>query len=408
MNTTPVSSRVHIGIFGRRNVGKSSLVNALTNQELAVVSEVPGTTTDPVYKTMELLPLGPVVMIDTAGLDDEGELGNLRIEKTYDVLRKTDIAIVVIDAADGVTGFERNLFNQLNDKKISAIGVINKVDIKEVTEEERKRFQEDLKVPVVSISSKEKKGIEELKNRIGQYARFDETQLNIIGDLIHPGDLVVLVTPIDTGAPKGRMILPQQQVIRDVVDNDAIAVVTKENTLRATLESFNRKPALVVTDSQAFKRVSEDTPEEILLTSFSILIARQKGELGELLKGLRAVENLTPGSRVLIVEGCTHHRQADDIGKVKIPRWIRQMTGSDMEYEWTSGTYFPKDLSSYDVVIHCGGCMLNKQEMQYRINHAKEQKVAITNYGMLIAHVNGVLERAIRIFPVDEAWQVID
>lgn len=395
MNSTPVSSRMHIGIFGRRNVGKSSLINALTNQEIAVVSGVPGTTTDPVYKTMELLPIGPVVIIDTAGLDDEGDLGNLRIEKTYDVLRKTNVAIVVINAVDGITGFEREFVQKLKQKNIPTLGVVNKSDLREVTEEELEGFKEELGVPVVSVSSQNKNGIEGLKDFIGKNVKVEDPRLNLVGDLIQPGDLVVLVTPIDSGAPKGRMILPQQQVIRDVLDSGAIAVVTREHELTATLQSLNKKPSLVVTDSQAFQRVAAETPMDIPLTSFSILIARQKGELAELVRGLKAIERLEPGSRVLIVEGCTHHRQEDDIGKVKLPRWIRQMAGDTIEFEWASGSYFPKELEPYAVIVHCGGCMLNRQEMQYRIGYAKEKGVAITNYGMLIAHIQGILERAL-------------
>jgi [FeFe] hydrogenase H-cluster maturation GTPase HydF len=409
MNATPMGNRLHIAIFGRRNAGKSTLINALTNQQLAVVSEVPGTTTDPVYKTMELLPIGPVVIIDTAGLDDEGELGNLRVEKTYDVMRKTNLAIVVINAAEGITDTERTFVQKLKERGITAVGAVNKCDLREVGNTELEDLGRQLQIPLVRVSSGQGTGIEELKRLIGENAKFDEAQLSIVGDLIRPGDLVVLVTPIDKAAPKGRLILPQQQTIRDIIESDAIAVVTKEHELKETLRLMGKKPAMVITDSQAFLKVSADTPVDIPLTSFSILIARQKGELEELVRGLKKVESLKPGSKVLIVEGCTHHRQADDIGKVKIPRWIRQMAGGDIEFEWASGTYFPKELVGYDAIVHCGGCMLNKQEMQYRIQHARQQKVGITNYGMLIAYVQGVLKRALEPFPavamlIDENW----
>jgi [FeFe] hydrogenase H-cluster maturation GTPase HydF len=409
MNATPMGNRLHIAIFGRRNAGKSTLINALTNQQLAVVSEVPGTTTDPVYKTMELLPIGPVVIIDTAGLDDEGELGNLRVEKTYDVMRKTNLAIVVINAAEGITDTERTFVQKLKERGITAVGAVNKCDLREVGNTELEDLGRQLQIPLVRVSSGQGTGIEELKRLIGENAKFDEAQLSIVGDLIRPGDLVVLVTPIDKAAPKGRLILPQQQTIRDIIESDAIAVVTKEHELKETLRLMGKKPAMVITDSQAFLKVSADTPVDIPLTSFSILIARQKGELEELVRGLKKVESLKPGSKVLIVEGCTHHRQADDIGKVKIPRWIRQMAGGDIEFEWASGIYFPKELEGYDAIVHCGGCMLNKQEMQYRIQHARQQKVGITNYGMLIAYVQGVLKRALEPFPavamlIDENW----
>ena len=399
MNTTPVANRLHISIFGRRNAGKSSLINAITGQDLAVVSDVPGTTTDPVYKTMELLPVGPVVVIDTPGLDDVGDLGNLRIEKTYDVLRKTNLAIVVINAAEGVTEFEKEFVNKLKEKEVTAIGAINKCDLKSVSEDELALYKEQLGIPVIPISSATKAGIEALKKLIAENARFDDTQLSLVGDLIKPGDMVVLVTPIDKAAPKGRLILPQQQTIRDIIESDAIAVVTKEYELKETLMNLKKKPSLVITDSQAFLKVSADTPPEIPLTSFSILFARQKGELVEMVKGLKRIESLKSGDKVLIVEGCTHHRQADDIGKVKIPRWIRQIAGGDIEFQWASGTYFPKEIEAFDAIVHCGGCMLNKQEMMYRVNLAKQLNVAITNYGMLIAHVQGILERALRPFP---------
>ncbi|AEV68210.1 [FeFe] hydrogenase H-cluster maturation GTPase HydF [Acetivibrio clariflavus] len=399
MNNTPIGNRLHIAIFGRRNAGKSTLINALTGQEIAVVSDVPGTTTDPVYKTMELLPLGPVVIIDTAGIDDVGHLGNLRVEKTYDVLRKTNFAIYVVDAEEGLTEFDKQFIEEIKSKEIPVILVLNKSDKKSMEQSEINEYKKNLGIPVCEISSINKQGIEELKQLIAKHAKFDEADLTIVGDLINPGDVVVLVTPIDKAAPKGRLILPQQQTIRDIIENDAIAVVTKEYELKETFESLNKKPSLVITDSQVFLKVSADTPEDIRLTSFSILFARYKGELIEMVKGLKKIEQLKEGSRVLIVEGCTHHRQADDIGKVKIPRWIRQMSGSQIEFEWASGNYFPKDIERFDLIIHCGGCMLNKLEMQYRINLSRQKGVAITNYGMLIAAVQGILKRALKPFP---------
>lgn len=399
MNSTPLGERLHISIFGRRNAGKSTLINALTNQSIALVSDVPGTTTDPVYKTMELLPIGPVVIIDTAGLDDVGELGNLRMEKTYDVLRKTNLAIVVFSADKGLTDFEIQLLQQLKQKEIKALCVVNKCDLRKVSDVEMEAYKEKLGVPMISVSSETREGIQALREQIAEYGKPDEEQMSILGDLIHPGDIVVLVTPIDKAAPKGRLILPQQQTIRDIIESDAIAVVTKEYELKETFNHLTKKPALVVTDSQAFLKVSADTPEDIPLTSFSILFARYKGELMEMVRGLKKIETLKQGSKVLIVEGCTHHRQADDIGKVKIPRWIRQISGGDIFFEWASGTFFPKEIKEYDAIIHCGGCMLNKQEMQYRIQFAKENHVAITNYGMLIAYVQGILKRALKPFP---------
>lgn len=399
MNNTPISERMHIAIFGRRNAGKSSLINALTGQELAVVSDVPGTTTDPVYKTMELLPVGPVVIIDTAGMDDEGDLGNLRVQKTYDVLRKTNFAIFVVSATEGINESEIDFIKKVKDKDIPVVCVVNKLDLKPLDSDEMVELRNKVGIPVIGVSSLLKTGIEELKKIIGENAVYDERDLSICGDLIKPGDFVVLVTPIDKAAPKGRLILPQQQTIRDIIDNDAIAIVTKEYELKETLENLNKRPSLVITDSQVFSKVAADVPKDIPLTSFSILFARYKGELMELVKGLKKIESLKSGSKVLVVEGCTHHRQADDIGKVKIPRWVRQMSGGEIQFEWASGSLFPKDIDKYDLIIHCGGCMLNRQEMQYRINFSKENSVSITNYGMLIAYVQGILQRSLSPFP---------
>ncbi|NLD48837.1 MAG: [FeFe] hydrogenase H-cluster maturation GTPase HydF [Clostridiaceae bacterium] len=399
MNSTPVSERMHIAIFGRRNAGKSSLINALTGQELAVVSDVPGTTTDPVYKTMELLPVGPVVIIDTAGMDDEGELGSLRVEKTNDVLRKTNFAIVVVSALEGITDFELDFIRKVKEKGIPVVCAVNKLDLKSLDQGDMEEIRSRVGIPVIGVSSLLKTGIEELKKAISDNAVYEDRDLSICGDLISPGDFVVLVTPIDKAAPKGRLILPQQQTIRDIIEKDAMAVITKEYELKETIENLGKRPSLVITDSQAFLKVSADVPEDIPLTSFSILFARYKGELMEMVRGLKRIESLKSGSRVLVVEGCTHHRQADDIGKVKIPRWVRQLSGGEIEFEWASGNFFPKDIKKYDLIIHCGGCMLNNKEMQYRINFSKENNVAITNYGMLIAYVQGILKRALAPFP---------
>lgn len=412
MNNVPVANRLHIALFGRRNVGKSSLINALTAQSLSVVSEIPGTTTDPVYKTMELLPIGPVVIIDTAGMDDFGDLGNLRVEKTYDVLRKTDYAVIVISAQESLTDVERDFVKDVRKRGIPAVCVVNKSDLKAPGQDEMDEIKKQLDIPVLCVSSASLKGIEGLKEFIAHDAVHDEAEISIVGDLIRPGDLVVLVTPIDKAAPKGRLILPQQQTLRDIIDNDAIAVVTKENKLKETLDNLHKKPSLVITDSQAFLEVSKDTPPDIPLTSFSILFARYKGELVEMVKGLKRIESLGIGDRVLVVEGCTHHRQADDIGKVKIPRWISQIAGEGINFEWASGNSFPKDIKSFDAIIHCGGCMLNKMEMHYRINYAKENGVAMTNYGMLIAYVQGILKRALQPFPAasmileEQGWNI--
>lgn len=397
-----MANRIAISIFGKRNAGKSSLINAITGQQVAVTSEVAGTTTDPVYKTMELLPLGPVVFIDTPGLDDEGALGSLRVEKTYEVLRKTNMAVLVASAQEGITPFETDFAKELKAREIPFIVVLNKSDLAEVNGDALARVSKELDAPAAAASAQTGEGVAQVKELIIKHAKFDDAELGLTGDLIRPGEIAVLVTPIDKAAPKGRLILPQQQVIRDILENDAVAVVTKEYELKETLESLKKKPAVVITDSQAFLKVSADTPEEIPLTSFSILFARQKGDLTQMVRGIRRIASLKPGTKVLIAEGCTHHRQSDDIGTVKIPRWVRQLAGGDIEFEWTSGAQFPKDVSKYDVIIHCGGCMINRREMQYRINFAAEQGVPVTNYGMLIAYVQGILERALKPFPA--AW----
>jgi [FeFe] hydrogenase H-cluster maturation GTPase HydF len=399
LNETPTASRFTIGIFGRRNAGKSSLINALTGQEIALTSEVAGTTTDPVYKAMELLPVGPVVFIDTAGLDDTGELGKLRIEKTYEVLRKCNLALVVADLEAGISTFETEFIGQLTQRKIPCVCVLNQCDKRMPGADELEALKRTVKVPTVCASARSGLGIDEVKRQIVANSNYEDTEPALVGDLIRAGDVAVLVTPIDKAAPKGRLILPQQQTIRDIIERDAVAVITKENQLKLTLERLNTPPTIVITDSQAFQQVSADTPPEIPLTSFSILFARQKADLAEMVRGIKRIERLSPGDKVLIVEGCTHHQQSDDIGTVKIPRWIRQMAGDDIRFEWARGACYPRDISEYAVIVHCGGCMLNRREMQYRVEKAREQGVYITNYGMLIAYVMGILPRSLKPFP---------
>ncbi|HOP73978.1 MAG TPA: [FeFe] hydrogenase H-cluster maturation GTPase HydF [Bacillota bacterium] len=399
LNETPNALRLQIAIFGRRNAGKSSLINALTNQAVALVSDEPGTTTDPVMKAMELLPLGPVNLIDTAGLDDEGPLGELRVERSYQMLNRTDLAILVVDGTIGVTDFETQLLRKIQARKIPVAGVITKTDMAGYNRAQCQKWQKELGMELIEVSARNGAGINELKKALSRQAVNLEPELFLVGDLIHPGDFVVLVIPIDKAAPKGRLILPQQQVIRDVLERDAIAVMTKEYELKATLERLGKKPALVITDSQVFLKVTADTPQEIPLTSFSILFARFKGDLPELVRGVKVVESLRPGDKVLIAEGCTHHRQCDDIGTVKIPRWLRQKVGGELSFEWASGFSLPQDLSKYRLVIHCGGCMLNRREMRYRVASAKEQGIPIVNYGVFIAYVQGIFPRALEPFP---------
>jgi len=396
MNQTPRSSRTHIAIFGRRNVGKSSVINALTNQTISLVSKIAGTTTDPVFKSMEILPLGPVVLIDTAGIDDVGELGELRVERTYDVINKTDIGLIVFDINQDDFKYEKDLIKEFKKRQKPYLMVANKIDI--VSYE--KDFTNIFKEKILKVSATSKEGIEDLKNEIGTTLKIEEEKFMIVGDLINPGDIVVLVTPIDKAAPKGRLILPQQQTIRDILESDAIAVVTKEHELRETLDKLGTKPKLVITDSQVFLKVSADTPKDIMLTSFSILFARNKGDLEELVKGAKAIEKLENGDKILISEGCTHHRQSDDIGTVKIPRWLRQYTGKDFEFMYSSGYSFPKNMDEIKLVIHCGACMLNKTEMMYRISQVVEKKIPIVNYGVLISYVQGIFERALEPFPL--------
>ena len=391
MNDTPSANRVHIGFFGRRNAGKSSIVNAVTDQDLALVSETKGTTTDPVYKAMELLPMGPVVIIDTPGYDDVGKLGELRVKKTKQVLNRTDIAVLVTDAAEPAGECEKELVSLFRQKDIPYLVVRNKCDLSSGPV----RAAPD----EIRTSAADKTGIRELKERLARMVPVQDPRLRIVGDLIHPGDFVVLVVPIDKAAPKGRLILPQQQTIRDILEADAAAVVVKEYELRLTLERLGRKPALVITDSQVFAKVSADTPPGVPLTSFSILMARYKGFLATAVRGIAAAEKLRDGDTVLIAEGCTHHRQCDDIGSVKIPRWLKNYTGREIRIETSSGTEFPDDLSPYSLIIHCGGCMLTQREMRYRMKCAQDQGIPFTNYGVLIAYMQGILKRCLGIFP---------
>lgn len=406
MNQTPMSERVHIGFFGKRNAGKSSVMNAVTGQDLAVVSDVKGTTTDPVYKSMELLPLGPVVMMDTPGIDDEGELGSLRVRKSYQVLNKTDAAVLVIDGAVGVSEEDRALLERIRKKNIPFAVVINKKELAEKTV--LNGVKEELALndsQLVFASAATGEGIYELKERLAAIAAAEEPEKYLVRDLLEPSDIAVLVVPIDSAAPKGRLILPQQQTIRDILEADAVSVVVKETELKNALEKFKKKPKLVITDSQAFGQVSADTPEDILLTSFSILMARYKGNLKQAVHGVTALDNLEDGDAVLISEGCTHHRQCDDIGTVKIPRWIREYTGKEIRIETTSGTEFPDDLTKYKMIIHCGGCMLNEREMKYRLSCAADQGVPMTNYGIMIAYVKGILKRSVKVFP--EIYEIL-
>ena len=400
LNNTPMSERVHIGFFGRRNAGKSSVMNAVTGQDLAVVSDVKGTTTDPVYKSMELLPIGPVVMIDTPGIDDEGELGKLRVKKSYQTLNKTDAAVLVIDAAAGVSGEDKKLLEKIKAKKIPYVVALNKKELAE--EEDMERIKKELDSDggwIIEVSAAAGDGICELKEKIAAAVHQEETENVLVRDLLHPSDIVVLVVPVDSAAPKGRLILPQQQVIRDILEAEAVSVVVKENGLKNILDQLKENPRMVITDSQVFKKVSKDTPADVPLTSFSILMARYKGNLEQAVRGVTELERLKEGDVVLISEGCTHHRQCEDIGTVKIPRWIREYTGKEILIETTSGTEFPDDLSKYKLIIHCGGCMLNEREMKYRMSCATDQKTTMTNYGIAIAYMKGILKRSVEAFP---------
>lgn len=390
LNDTPSGERIHIGFFGRRNAGKSSVVNAVTGQELSVVSDVKGTTTDPVMKSMELLPMGPVVIIDTPGFDDEGALGELRVKKTKQILNRSDCAVLVVDATQGMTPADRELVELFQQKEIPYLIAYNKSDLAAAPALGEKEL---------AVSAQTGENIQELKERIARLVKTGEDSRRIVGDLLSPGDLVVLVTPIDSAAPKGRLILPQQQTIRDILDSDATAIVVKENGLADTLKKLGTKPRMVITDSQAFAQVNRDTPKDIPLTSFSILMARYKGFLDAAVEGVAAIDRLEDGDKVLIAEGCTHHRQCEDIGTVKIPKWLKEYTGKELLLEHSSGRDFPEDLSSYKLVIHCGGCMLNQREITYRQKTAGDNEVPFTNYGITIAHLKGILKRSVELFP---------
>lgn len=399
LNNTPSAERIHIGIFGRRNAGKSSLINALTGQNLAIVSDVKGTTTDPVLKAMELLPLGPVVMIDTPGLDDTGELGALRIQKTYQILNKTDIALVVIDTTVGMTDADAAILTRIQEKEIPYLLVWNKADQLGTDAELKGDFAGSIpKEHSILISASTGSHIHELKEKLASLVPTQGNDRRIVSDLIRPGDFVVLVVPIDKAAPKGRLILPQQQTIRDILDTGATAIVTRDTELSDTLNRLGELPSLVITDSQAFEKVARLTPPEVPLTSFSILFARYKGNLNTVVNGARVLDMLKDQDTVLICEGCTHHRQCEDIGTVKLPRWIREHTGKSLNFVFTSGTEFPTDLRPYRMIIHCGGCTLNEREMQFRLKCAEDAGIPITNYGTAIAYMKGILERSIQVF----------
>lgn len=391
LNEQVSAERLHIGFFGMRNAGKSSLVNAVTGQDLCVVSETKGTTTDPVRKAMELLPLGPVVIIDTPGLDDEGDLGKLRVEKALSVLNKTDIAVLVTDAARELMPLELELIQSFKERNISYVIAYNKSDLLG-------------SIPAadgnsIYVSALENKNIYELKELIASFAKVQKTDKRVIADLINPEDIIVLVVPVDSAAPKGRLILPQQQTIRDILDTGAVCMVTRETELEKTLASLSRKPKLVVTDSQVFGFVNKAVPKDIMLTSFSILFADYKGDLRQAVKGAAMLDRLKDGNTVLISEGCTHHRQCEDIGTVKMPAWIEKHTGKKLNFAFTSGGDFPSDMSQYALIVHCGGCMLNEKEMKYRIGCCKENGIPITNYGIAIAHMHGILKRSLEPFP---------
>jgi len=395
VNKTPVANRVCIGFFGKRNSGKSSLINAVTGQRLAVVSDVPGTTTDPVFKTMELLPVGPVMLADTAGVDDEGSLGSLRVDKTYHVLRQADVAVLVADGQQAMSEEDKELIRQFAERNLPFLIAVNKADA--MSQEQRLLWEKACEEYAhVYVSALQGDGIESLKVSIGQLAGGAKKERPLVSDLVEKGDLVILVTPIDQSAPKGRLILPQQQTIRDLLEKGAMTMVVQPEELQGAL-SLGRKPKLVITDSQVFGKVNKIVPDDILLTSFSVLFARYKGILEDAVSGAHVLDALTDGDKILISEGCTHHRQCGDIGTEKLPAWILNYTGKKLTFEWTSGTEFPQELSKYRLVIHCGGCMLGDKEMSYRSATAKSQNVPMTNYGTAIAHMNGILERSIKL-----------
>lgn len=399
LNTTPSGERVHVGIFGRRNAGKSSLINALTGQNIAIVSEIKGTTTDPVYKAMELLPLGPVMLIDTPGIDDEGALGQQRIAKAFQVLNKCHIALLVLDATQGISKEDLNLWQLITAKELPSILVINKIEL--LSEKEKSTLVAQISkitTHYFCVSTVKEINIHELKEAIAAL-KPTETKRQLVGDLLNPNDLIVLVTPIDSAAPKGRLILPQQQVLRDILDHNAMAVVVQETQLAEALKVLIKKPRLVITDSQAFAKVNKIVPQNILLTSFSILMARYKGSLYNAVKAVRTLDHIVDKDKILISEGCTHHRQCQDIGTVKLPNWIRTYTKSQPEFFYTSGTEFPTNLSPYKVIIHCGACMLNEKEVIHRNKCAIAQNVPMTNYGIAIAYMHGILQRTLAPLP---------
>lgn len=405
LNDTPRGERIHIGIFGRRNAGKSSLLNAITGQSLAVVSEVKGTTTDPVSKSMELLPLGPVVFIDTPGLDDSGTLGELRVKKSFQALHKTDMGILVVDGKtllregkEKYEEIEKPLLSEFEKRKIPYLIGVNKEELLTGEEKEEIRLFFPQRDKIIFVSAEKGNNIHELKDRLGALKEKEKEEGKLVGDLLDPGDLAVLVIPIDSAAPKGRLILPQQQVIRDCLEAGAVPVIARETELKTALSSLGKRPRLVITDSQAFKQVEKVIPKDMFLTSFSILLARYKGNLKSQAKGAMALDTLKEGDKVLISESCTHHRQCGDIGTVKIPGWLREYTKKNLDLTFFGGTEFPEDLSGYALVIHCGGCMINEREMKYRLECAKKAGVPMTNYGMAIAHIHGILKRSLEIF----------
>lgn len=395
MQDTPKANRLHIAIFGKRNAGKSSLINAITGQQIALVSDFAGTTTDPVYKAMELLPIGPVVIIDTAGLDDEGELGELRIKKTKEVMDKTDLAILVFTAESKDFSLEKEWFNDLKERNIPVIGVINKVDLDDIDVE---KLQKEFDIPFVKVSAKNKQNIGKLKELIQINAPKDYERETIVGDIIKPKDLILLVAPQDIQAPKGRLILPQVQVLRDILDHDAMPIIVKDSELEDSLKVLNKKPDLVITDSQVFAKVNSIIPKDVPLTSFSILFARYKGELEYFVQGAKKINELKPGDNVLIAEACTHHPLEGDIGRQKLPKWLEEKAGGKLNITVNAGVDFPEDLTKYKLVIHCGSCMFNRKQLMTRIIRCSEQNMPITNYGVAIAEINGILDRVIEVF----------
>ncbi|MCQ2508514.1 MAG: [FeFe] hydrogenase H-cluster maturation GTPase HydF [Dorea sp.] len=416
LNSTPSGNRTHIGIFGKRNAGKSSLINAITGQELSIVSDIKGTTTDPVLKSMEILPLGPVVLIDTPGLDDEGELGGLRISKAYQMLNKTDIAVLVIDGNLGITEEDLQILARIQEKEIPYVIAVNKCDETEdsacdgetssqsICQEALARKAKTDEKQIIKVSARTKTGIQELKNLIAVSYKEIANDRPLIADKVQPMDFVVLVIPIDAAAPKARLILPQQQTIRDLLEAGAVSIVCKDTELADTLAKLSAPPALVITDSQAFQKVAKIVPEDIALTSFSIMFARFKGNLKTLVNGAYALDQLKDGDHVLISEGCTHHRQCGDIGTDKLPRWIREYTKKQLTFDFTSGTGFPSDLSPYKMIIHCGGCMLKEKEMKFRMSCAEDAKIPMTNYGTAISYMKGILDRSTKIFEDELSW----